>query len=273
MKVNVKFEFPYNLLKAIAIIIITNYHCSNLYPISIRFLTSGCAIGLGIFFFVSGYGIEKSMKKTNNFIGWYLMRFLKLYLSVFVFSIITIILNYEFPLFFSSSNYLIPYELYYHTHYWFTGAILCFYLFLKLVIDFKLKYLHVVFFFVIVFFINYLLVPNPNYLFIIPKRYELYLYLILFFVGSYFSDSKKLEFLNLKSSMLFSFVVILLLIFGFISLKTGGRNDNIKDDFYWHLKIMNYIATCTITIFFILFIGNSFLLRLNKNRLISLFQV
>lgn len=58
-----------DLLKFLAVLLITNSHFDKLYPESISFLGTGGAIGDALFFFCSGFTLF--LKPMGQFDNWY----------------------------------------------------------------------------------------------------------------------------------------------------------------------------------------------------------
>ena len=78
-----------NYLRVVATALITNSHFSEIWPISA--LASGGLLGNIIFFAVSGFCLYVV---KDNFIKWYLKRFLRVYPVLVVVTLFTIVLGY-----------------------------------------------------------------------------------------------------------------------------------------------------------------------------------
>ena len=119
------------LLRAIAILLITNSHIDQLYPWPK--LGAGGSLGNSIFFFLSGLGIalswryaEKAKPEKNALRRWFPHRFGRLYLPVFIFVTVFLVIvfggwkTWSYPDYFN--NYIIVKD------YWFILSLLVFYL-------------------------------------------------------------------------------------------------------------------------------------------------
>ena len=104
--------FPRNSIKAFAIIIITNFHCQNLYPSDLKFLSTGAALGLCLFFYMAGFSSINSIRKSSNFFGWFALKFGRLYIPAFTFSILTFVLHIFYRDKFNFINLIYPRNLY-----------------------------------------------------------------------------------------------------------------------------------------------------------------
>lgn len=116
--INGKRNYSIDLLKIFAIVLIINSHFDDIYPI--KSLATGGAIGNGIFFIITGF---LSVNVDEKFFFWFLNKLKRIYpqtliatlFSIFLFkfdiSLINIILNFIWP-----------------TYFWFSGAIILFYI-------------------------------------------------------------------------------------------------------------------------------------------------
>src|SRR3712207_1035933 len=82
-----KGKVPHNtdILKCIAIILITNSHLDHLYPWP--YLGTGGALGNALFFMLSGYGLALSFDKSAMkppFLQWARRRISRIYPSVWI---------------------------------------------------------------------------------------------------------------------------------------------------------------------------------------------
>lgn len=75
-----------DILKFIAVLLITNSHLSQFYPDNISFLATGGAIGDALFFFCSGFTLF--LKPMGRFDNWYKKRVSRIYPTVFSWAII-----------------------------------------------------------------------------------------------------------------------------------------------------------------------------------------
>lgn len=110
-----RFNFIH-ILRAIAIVLITNSHFKPVYPPSWSLLASGGAVGCALFFFCSGYTLRNCSQ--SRFGSWILKRFSRIYIGVWLFLIVQALIMPQYPL--RWQTMLWP-------PYWFLQAILCFY--------------------------------------------------------------------------------------------------------------------------------------------------
>jgi peptidoglycan/LPS O-acetylase OafA/YrhL len=113
-------------MKAIACLLIANFHSDILFPDEFSILAFGGDIGNNIFFAISGFTLFQSIEKTevSKFGGWYKKRFFRLLPILLLFYFLSIVLGTVNIAGFSSAfkAFIFP------TIYWFTGAILVFYI-------------------------------------------------------------------------------------------------------------------------------------------------
>lgn len=115
-----------DIAKALACLLIANFHSDILYPDKLSLLSFGGDIGNNIFFMVSGFALLPSVEKSTSLdIGkWYLKRVMRLLPMLLFFYLLTwgtggIAIH---DLKDAMRAFVFP------TVYWFTGAILIFYL-------------------------------------------------------------------------------------------------------------------------------------------------
>lgn len=113
-----------DILKFIAILMITNTHLKSLY-VDFSFLSTGGAIGNALFFFCSGFTLfMKPFSNIKDFPDWYKRRINRIYPSVFAVSIVLCtftVLKYDI-------NTVIL-----HGGQWFVTVIMVYYVFLYLI--------------------------------------------------------------------------------------------------------------------------------------------
>lgn len=113
-----------DILKAAACLLIVNFHSDILYPDNLAILAFGGDIGNNIFFMVSGFTLVKSVEKETKVWTWYKKRLIRLFPILALFYVLSW-LSGEMKID-SISDAL---EIFiFPTLYWFTGAILIFYL-------------------------------------------------------------------------------------------------------------------------------------------------
>lgn len=85
-QVQTKREFGFELLKFIAILLVVNSHMNMCYPPSCRFLATGGAIGVALFFLTSGYTLF--LGRMDGFAIWYKRRLGRIFPTTLVCCII-----------------------------------------------------------------------------------------------------------------------------------------------------------------------------------------
>lgn len=78
-----------DILKFLAVILITNSHMATLYPAPFTQLATGGAIGDALFFFCSGFTI--SFSRGGNFFNWYKRRINRIFPTLFAIAALSII--------------------------------------------------------------------------------------------------------------------------------------------------------------------------------------
>lgn len=107
-----------NFLKVIAILLVFNSHCGDLYPNSV-FATGG-ALGNSLFFVLSGYFLK--LDQNTRFGPWIKKRFLQLYPGMLMVSLINALVFWYFP----GDVYTFVYRFIWPTGYWFVGGLFLF---------------------------------------------------------------------------------------------------------------------------------------------------
>lgn len=108
-----------DILKIIGICLVLNSHLDSIYPVAQ--LATGGALGNALFFICAGFCFQSKGKK---FTGWFLKKLVRLYVPVYI---ITLVTTWPHPVTSVSqavTTYIWP------TGYWFIGAIVLFYLLL-----------------------------------------------------------------------------------------------------------------------------------------------
>ncbi len=114
-----------DIVKALACLLIANFHSDILFPDSLSLLAFGGDVGNNIFFMVSGFTLLPSVEECNsqNIGGWYCKRVMRLLPMLLFFYLLTWgtggVAICGFKSFINA--FVFP------TIYWFTGAILVFY--------------------------------------------------------------------------------------------------------------------------------------------------
>lgn len=113
----------FDLLRAIAILLVTNSHFDAFYP-DPRFATGG-ALGNALFFALSGYGLAHSYRNHEiGFVNWYWRRICRIFPSVWAVGIITLT---WLGLWSSTTASSLVGEFLWPTRHWFVSAIMLFY--------------------------------------------------------------------------------------------------------------------------------------------------
>ena len=116
-----------DIAKALACLLIANFHSDILFPDNLSLLAFGGDIGNNIFFMVSGFALLPSVEKcasgVREFGKWFLKRVLRLLPMLIFFYLLTWLTGGIVIADFASAirAFVFP------TIYWFTGAIIIFY--------------------------------------------------------------------------------------------------------------------------------------------------
>ncbi len=122
-----KTSYSIILLRVIATCLITNTHFNNVYPTEA--LAVGGLIGDVLFFFISGYCYGNGVK--SDFGTWYMKRWIRIYPSIFIMTLICILTGFvsvpansftNMSLYFFVENFILP------TPFVFFGAIMILYI-------------------------------------------------------------------------------------------------------------------------------------------------
>lgn len=171
-----------DILKFIAILLITNSHLDSLYPDQISYAGTGGAIGDALFFFCSGYTLF--MKPMGRFDLWYKKRIRRIYPTVLMWVFLS-------SMFFSShenvdNNILISGG-------WFVNCILIYYVVAYLINNFFSKKLKLFFPFIfIITIITYIFIDKPVDYDIYGDTYLKWIFFFMFMLqGAIFGTSRK----------------------------------------------------------------------------------
>lgn len=197
----IKREIYIDCLKIIAIILIINSHCDNLYPI--KALATGGALGNSLFFICAGYlwGINVTIKKL-------LLKILRLYIPTWLVT-----------LSFYWGNGDAIYQFIWPTSFWFIGAIVLFYV-LFFILDKLDIYSHYgIFLFVcgLIYSAYYIFLLDTTYWVIetegltsVEGEFKLIYYFVIMSMGGYFRRKGIPEFKVLTSSVIAIFAIAIL---------------------------------------------------------------
>lgn len=126
-----------DLFKALACILIINFHCLYIYPDFLQKFSFGGDLGNNMFFLVSGFTLIASINRTriNNIGEWIKKRYIRIIPICFLFNLISYMLytNRDFV-----GN--VFHAFVFPTIHWFTGALTVFYPMLFLVEKIKKKW-------------------------------------------------------------------------------------------------------------------------------------
>lgn len=118
--------YSVNIYRALACLIILNFHMERLYPDSLSFFSFGSDLGNNMFFLVSGFtlipSIEKAEFNFSSFMKWTAKRWTRIVPMVLFMEILTVLVSgtkLSWDYFFK--------EFIFPTEFWFTGAIIIFY--------------------------------------------------------------------------------------------------------------------------------------------------
>lgn len=117
-----------NYIKALACLLITHFHSGVLFPVSLSILAIGGDIGNNLFFAVSGFTLYRSITNSSykEFGSWYKKRLRRLLPTLILFYLVSWLADAVNIMGFESfiNAFIFP------SIFWFTGAIIFFYLFL-----------------------------------------------------------------------------------------------------------------------------------------------
>lgn len=142
-----------SFMKLLALLMIINSHSDILFPAKIRVLATGGALGNAIFFAMSGY-----LTKIKSGITWksILQRFLRLYLPIYLFCLLTG--KFDSSLLTDAKNVFAL--LIWPTPYWFISAVFFFYVLLLLMkltgLTQRKYFVRVCIIFLAVYFLSYI---------------------------------------------------------------------------------------------------------------------
>lgn len=107
----------FNGIKVLAMILVFNSHCGNLYPVSA--LATGGALGNALFFVLSGYFLKI---ESLQFLPWIKRRIIQLYPPMLIVSIVYMLVFRYFP----ENLWSVIARFIWPTGYWFIGGLLLF---------------------------------------------------------------------------------------------------------------------------------------------------
>lgn len=129
-----KRDIGIDIVKFMAVLLITNSHMGAFYPESLSVLATGGAIGDALFFFCSGFTLF--LKPMGRFDSWYKKRINRIYPTVFAYAIICAFV-------FNISNDMKHTII--HGGGWFVSCIMIYYVIAYIIDRFMANYLHISF--------------------------------------------------------------------------------------------------------------------------------
>ena len=179
-----------NFLKFIAILLITNSHLDQYYPISN--LATGGAIGNSLFFMLSTFGLLLSERANpRSFFDWYNRRIIRIYPSVWVACILFFIpVRYYFNMLDSNDIFYIL-SFFFYPPFWFLKAIMIYYFFVFFIIkNYNVKKFYVFFFSIlIVYMFGYFFYLDLSVWSALDLPLSALFYFTMFISGIYVADN------------------------------------------------------------------------------------
>jgi hypothetical protein len=125
-----------DVLRVLAILLITNSHLDALYPIP--GLASGGALGNSLFFMLSGLGLSLSNKASEygNIFKWIFYRLSRIYPPLWVVLFCQVVF---FHLKQPKNIFEYGYHIFYPTDFWFISALVCFYVLTYPILRFNMQ--------------------------------------------------------------------------------------------------------------------------------------
>ena len=148
------------LLRALAVLLITNSHFDGVYPWDISW--GGCS-GVAIFFLISGFLLVKGCSEYN-FFPWWKKKVMRLYIPLTLVNVVTILIGFRTA---SISLFVFPIGI----NLWYVPAISIFYIFYYFIIrKFRSDIYKIVtiFFIIVIYAINYVM-QYRNEFFVEPE--------------------------------------------------------------------------------------------------------
>ena len=202
-------DYSIDVLKFFAVVLITNSHFEKLYH-PYEFLSTGGAIGDALFFFCSGYTLFLSKKR--RFDNYYKRRILRIYPTVFAWSIIcAYIFKWERPI-----NEIIQVG-----GGWFVMCIMVYYIFFWFIHRYFIKYVGLVFCILgIACVILYFLIERPLGYNMYAEFYKLSFFFVIMLMGGimgmkHYSDKSMIMCKN-KWALLLKFVLSVIIYYGLL---------------------------------------------------------
>ena len=189
-------DFGIDILKFIAVILITNSHFDKLYPGAWSYLGTGGAIGDALFFFCSGYTLF--LKPMGRFDSWYKKRIRRIYPSVIMWALLSAVV-------FSSPAGVDDAILY---GAWFISCIMIYYVFIYLINRLWLnKIIFAVLF--IVTIVVYHCIEKPHNYNIYGDTYLKWVFFFMFMLLGAFVGKERKKTYSIMTSFILTFVSIL----------------------------------------------------------------
>lgn len=142
---------PLDIVRFLAIVLITNSHLDQLYPWPAA--ATGGALGNALFFMLSGYGLALSYEKNpqTNFFHWFWRRITRIYPAIWIVVILFQLILLQNWKQWQILDYLKAFI--YPTHFWFISAIMLFYILIYVI--FRLNWIRHIPYIILALFIPY----------------------------------------------------------------------------------------------------------------------
>ena len=227
-------------LRAIATILITNSHYSEIWPISA--LAIGGLLGNVLFFAVSGFCL---FNIKENFGKWYLKRILRIYPVVIVFTSITVMLGFHSLTSFSDAVKLFIYPTNYVFLVWLMMCYAGFYRVVWCDKKFNLSIQKVLVGLIVVWLIVYLAFIDKSYYHIdqVHKPFILFLYFACMLIGGGFRKYYQ-KFLKSNCKLLEVFLLVVSLGLYFATKIVFSKLESLS-----YLQILNQITIFAVVYF------------------------
>lgn len=194
--VSTKRDFSIDILKFLAVLLITNSHFDILYPADWAFLGTGGAIGDALFFFCSGFTLF--LKPAGRFDLWYKKRIRRIYPSVIMWALLAAVVF--------SSNASVDDAILYGA--WFISCIMIYYVVIYMIHRFWLN--KIIFaFLAILTVVVYLCIEKPDAYNIYGDTYLKWVFFFMFMLQGAFLGRERNKTYNLTKSFILTIVSLL----------------------------------------------------------------
>lgn len=200
-------EYYIDFARAVACMLIVNSHFDGVYPINISW---GGVPGNCLFFLISGFLLVGSCRKDGNFFRWYIDKLLRIYVSLTICNIITIVVGFRTP---SWGLFIFPLQL------WFIPSMIVLYVLYYFIIKNWSKYIYAfIGIDIIIYTVCYIMHHDKTEFFVDTEIKFLMMYgFIAMMIGAMIYD--RLEKIEESKHDSIYFVVALFGVAGFLSIK------------------------------------------------------